>query len=119
MDLRSKVERISDMFRYIFYGIIALSICSAESYALDVQNADIKQKNVGNVEAKLEANNILNSIVQNSASGNTFVGSGDATIQGAQITQENFGNISSELSVNNIANQTIQQNVAGTVVVIN
>lgn len=107
------------MLRYLFYGITIASLNSNASFALSVENADIKQNHIGNVQAKLEANNITNSTIQNAAAGNSFNAKGNANIQGLQITQESFGNISSDLSVQNLANETIQQNVAGTVVVIN
>lgn len=106
------------MFRYIFLGFVAFQMVSSV-YALTMTNSEIKQKHVGNVEARLEANNIINSTIQNTASGNTFVANTNANVQGAGITQENSGNIFSELTVNNVANQVIQHNVAGTVVVIN
>ena len=107
------------MLRYLFYGITIASLDWGTSFALNVENADIKQNHIGNVEAKLEAHNIINSTVQNSAAGNSFNARGNANIQGVQITQENFGNVSSNLSVHNLANEAVQQNVAGTVVVIN
>lgn len=106
------------MLKCIFLGFTVFLACSTV-HAFTMQNSEIKQKNVGNVEARLDANNVINSTIQNSAAGNSFIANANANVQGAGITQENSGNVLSELTVNNVSNQAIQHNIAGTVVVVN
>lgn len=89
------------------------------AFAASVTNTSVEQVNVGNVQAKLDASNITNSTIRNSAAGNRFQTGPNANIQGGRFAQQNFGNISSEMNVSNVVNQNVQQNVSGTLVVVN
>lgn len=105
------------MFRYtlFFLGLLA----NVGVNALTVQNTEIQQNNVGNVEAKLEANNVINSTIQNNVAGNSFSANPNANIKGGTFKQENIGNIFSDLSVSNVVGEVVQRNVGGTVIVVN
>lgn len=79
--------------------------------------ADVYQKFKGDVTAKLDASNLSNVAVSNSAVGNGLVVTNpNASIS---INQDTAGDITSELDISNLTNQTVEQNVAGTLMVVN
>lgn len=106
------------MFKYFSLYFLFL-LLDANVYAFTMERTEIQQNNVGNVEARLEADNVVNSIVQNNVAGNVFTANPSANIQGSSFMQENIGNVFSDLSVNNVSGQVIQRNIGGTVVVVN
>ena len=99
--------------------ILLLQISTQNLFAAEITNSNIRQKNTGSVEAKLDVSNIFNSIIQQNVAGNSFYASPTAKVNAANIAQENIGNITSSLNRTNVFNESIQKNVAGTVIVIN
>lgn len=96
---------------------IALTLFIFASSSVMAQTVNVQQKNQGSVEAKLEATNVSNVALTNSAVGNLAIINN--TNHDVDIIQDNIGDISSTLIRSNISNTSVEQNVAGTLTVVN